>query len=1119
MKTFHGENFFSETAGPKRLAWIVLNPINRLLPRAWLFAFIFMVACDARLRAGEPPRRFDVPAGDAAFTLKLSAQQAGLEVVFFAEAVHGVRTPELHGDFAPLDALDRLVAGTGLVIVTNPHNAALTILRINPPTNSPPVTHSPEKPALALPSPVDRQQTAQTMHQKTRLPATILAVVFGWVSSALAQVAASEPTSSATPAAGQSAIALEKFEIKGDRFETRNVDQPRSQNDVAPYVVMDRELIDRSGAITMQDFITQLPQNTANAVSPSGIGNTNANVSVINSRGLGAADTLVLVNGRRLPSGSASSVASGQADLNTIPLSAVERIEFLPSSAGAAYGANATGGVVNIILRSDYRGLEISTTYGNRTSAGDVARVGFSLSGGVVFNQGRTQLMMSANFSHNNGMSNNEGGFYARMRTRVVERNPSLFTGLAFPTVGSNLNIQRAAGATTNLPVINVPYASVPNTSNGILTAAQLIPQLDNNAQEGWGLRGGGGQNWTRQEQGIRALTTELTHRFTKDTETTLQLNMAENTAFVLDGELLQTSVPAANPYNPFGTAALGAAGVPVLITTWMHDTPNTPRNTKSQTWNVMSSFKSRLPGDWSWNADVSYGHAFQKRRLDTVVAARVTSALAGTLPGFVGKFYNPFIGPLSGLGNDPALVAEISRINIQGGSTEMWSSNLRVAGPVRFLPLIQPQLSGGIQWRTESAFNGLNGDIVVGTNSPPTAISTPDITRETYAGYVEATVPLVDAKHPQPFARRLEFTASHRYEHQSGEVANSGPGVNKGSYNRDTSAAGIRFEPIAGLTLRASYGEGFTPPSVGNIGPALPGDTPLTITDPRRNQSYTVANTVSGGNPNLRPESSRSFNYGLVFQPRALPGLRLSADYYRIKKEDRIISLTTTTLLANESLFPAERVVRAAPTAADTTAGRPGVITFLDLTPINSNTLLTSGVDLNASYRFERGENRFDVSALMTFVDTFKTQLAAGQPPRDDVGWPFRTANAPVKRRGNVRLFWTRHAFTAGVTWRYIDSYNITTSPAVDLVTGGRVSIDSEFDVQTGYTFAARGSSGAARLLGGATITIGASNVFDRDVPFYFTGIASTGIAGLFYSPLSDPMQRFVYMSLKKRF
>ena len=159
------------------------------------------------------------------------------------------------------------------------------------------------------------------MHSRARFLAAIVAVAAFLPPAARAQVA----PSAAAAAPGSSAVALEKFEIKGDRFETRNVDLPRTEDDITPYVVANRDLIDRSGAISMQDFITQLPQNTANAVTPMGIGNTNANVSVINSRGLGISDTLVLVNGRRLPSGSASSAASGQADLNTIPLSEIGR--------------------------------------------------------------------------------------------------------------------------------------------------------------------------------------------------------------------------------------------------------------------------------------------------------------------------------------------------------------------------------------------------------------------------------------------------------------------------------------------------------------------------------------------------------------------------------------------------------------------------------------------------------------------------------------------------------------------------------------------------------------------------------------------------------------------------
>lgn len=254
------------------------------------------------------------------------------------------------------------------------------------------------------------------------------------------------------------------------------------------------------------------------------------------------------------------------------------------------------------------------------------------------------------------------------------------------------------------------------------------------------------------------------------------------------------------------------------------------------------------------------------------------------------------------------------------------------------------------------------------------------------------------------------------------------------------------------------------------------------------------------------------------MFQPRWLTGFRISADFYRIKKQDRIVNLSTTTLLANESLMPAERITRAAPTAADTAAGRPGVITFLDLTPINSTELLTEGMDVNVGYKFALGDNRFDVSALGTFVDKYRTQLAIGQPSRRRrLALPDgqRSAETP-RQRARVLGPTGFHRGCDVALFGLLPNYYV---PAVDLVTGGRVASASEFDVQTSYSFSSRGRSGVFRWLDRTKVTIGASNVLDRDVPFYFTGIASTGIAGLYYSPLSDPIQRFVYMTVKKSF
>ena len=144
-----GEKFFSEIAGLKRLSVLALD---FALPRprfdqssgraGFLFACLWIVQVAF---AAETPRAFDVPAGNAADTLKLTAQQGGVEIAFFAESVRDLRTPPLHGEFRPREALERIIAGTGLVVVPDPTSGIFTIRRetISPaPVASAPASHS-----------------------------------------------------------------------------------------------------------------------------------------------------------------------------------------------------------------------------------------------------------------------------------------------------------------------------------------------------------------------------------------------------------------------------------------------------------------------------------------------------------------------------------------------------------------------------------------------------------------------------------------------------------------------------------------------------------------------------------------------------------------------------------------------------------------------------------------------------------------------------------------------------------------------------------------------------------------------------------------------------------------
>ncbi len=165
------ENFLSETAALGRLGALAFDPAQfcrRFLPWAALAALWFV---SAPARAGEALREFEVPAGEAAGTLKLAARQGGLEIAFFAETVQGVRTAALRGRFAPREALARLVAGTELELVAEAGPGPITVRRRSAPSSA-------RGTGEVFPAP--RTHSAPDM--KTRTP---LAVLGAWFALAL----------------------------------------------------------------------------------------------------------------------------------------------------------------------------------------------------------------------------------------------------------------------------------------------------------------------------------------------------------------------------------------------------------------------------------------------------------------------------------------------------------------------------------------------------------------------------------------------------------------------------------------------------------------------------------------------------------------------------------------------------------------------------------------------------------------------------------------------------------------------------------------------------------------------------------------------------------------------
>ena len=157
---------------------------------------------------------------------------------------------------------------------------------------------------------------------------------------------------------------LDRIEVTGSRLKRADIEG------ASPVIVIDRAQIDASGDISVADLLRDSTFASFGNFKPQS-GSSAQSLATIDLRGVGSGRTLVLVDGRRAPTNPMS--ASSGADVNSIPLAAVERIEILSDGASAVYGSDAIGGVVNIILRKDFNGAELRYGVGNtKVEGGDL---------------------------------------------------------------------------------------------------------------------------------------------------------------------------------------------------------------------------------------------------------------------------------------------------------------------------------------------------------------------------------------------------------------------------------------------------------------------------------------------------------------------------------------------------------------------------------------------------------------------------------------------------------------------------------------------------------------------------------------------------------------------------
>jgi iron complex outermembrane receptor protein len=437
-------------------------------------------------------------------------------------------------------------------------------------------------------------------------------------------------------------VHLEKVEVTGSHIKRTDIEGPSS------VLVIDREKIDQTGSTTVSDLLRRLPMNYGESFDEKyGYGFAPGS-SGMSLRGLGQENTLVLLNGQRLANYAfAQDVANTFVNLNSIPLSAVERVEILKDGASAIYGSDAIAGVINIILRKDYEGTEIAATYGG-TSYGDGNEGILSLIKG--WNTAKSNLTVVLDYFNRSAISRADREF-SKNADHTSQGGIDFTSPANYPS-----NVFNAA--TGDLLTFTGFY-----NYNQVMT---LVPSTE---------RLGAIVNYTFELSPELTLFSEFGYN-----QSTTDFDQASTAVFPED-----ILVPGTHPDNP-------AAPDPAVVYWRMTEWGNRETETTTDNGRIVVGLKG-IMADWDWEAAANYN------RSKTVFDGQNYVQLSALQDGVDNFTINPF-------GTTPNSQAAIdsTKVSIQRtGISELYGVDAKTTGEIAQLNAGPVYLALGAGWRNES--------------------------------------------------------------------------------------------------------------------------------------------------------------------------------------------------------------------------------------------------------------------------------------------------------------------------------------------------------------------------------------------------------------------------------
>ncbi|MBI2513113.1 MAG: TonB-dependent receptor [Opitutae bacterium] len=1072
-------------------------------PLVFLFMLGFAVLGFA---ADAVKKNFDIAADDAARALKQFAAQSGEQLLYSPSDVAGVKTLAIKGELTAREALAKMLEGTALVVAQDKSTGALAV----------------------------RRETSEESKNAVSRPAD----------AAAANVKVKDGT-----------VQLNTFEVRERRIDGLNNKGLLQGGANAPlyHDVVTREDIERMGVTSLEELFRVIPQTSApttaiqEAVNNSQFtGGATINFSTVGLRGFESGQTVILVNGRALPRTGESD--SDGPDLSRIPLASIERVEILPYAGSAIYGAGAIGGAINIILRKEYTGKDL-TLYTGTTTDGGGSEYRVSYVDGRSFNHGKGNLTLTFSYVHRDTLLASDRDYLDRALQRFSPNGgPRTASGqLAFeqfmlPALAGApgvIVVGSSGGPTMDLGIPGAPGARYAMIPAGTSPAASfsLTPASFASTANKFSNGGRLGRSVLYEPLDSYSLNAQVEHEFIKDRLSSYgEFTVGYNRKSYSYPQALSVDLAADDPLNPFRTDVTpGFVGRPVTIYFDAVDVPDSSALYKSDYARAVVGLKGKLSEKWEWSADgvIDYSHN-TVRSLDTTTTIASLNAPdsfyapPGMAPAATRRLVYPLLADHQAFPNSPADTTRyfqtVRTSSVHGLQKE---GNARVSGDLWELPAGVLKLSAITKYQKWSFTSG--GATMGASEISPLLTNTDASTsgnnsRSIWQNAVEFSVPVIGPQWRPIRIESFELQGSASYETDT-TVSNTSNGLfSPMRYVRhaDSEVIAGKIQLTPDVAFRASYSTAFYPPGWSAVTqPQFSFPLPGLFPDAARgNTIQSEMWTLSGGgNPNLLPEHANSQNYGVIFTPRFLPGFTLNIDYWKIAKKDAVTYPDFFATWSNPAY--AYAVKRAAATSADQALGWPGVVTEISIAPFNAARVNTEGVDFRLRYLWKTehfGSLTFNANG--SFTNNFYQQLS---PTSEVINQINEGGAAPLKWRGLGSVTWSKGKWATTATARYVGHYYSTfTNPspvypnAVPL-DGGRIPAYLHWDFQVSYEIPASTGKGTWRdILAGTKWTLGVNNVLDEK-PAFQTGIGTSFAGSAFYSTYDDPRQRLVYLSIKK--